>query len=130
MTLMNPEVKTKWLAALRDPEAKQTKGCLRDNNGFCCLGVLTDIYLKEHDKVWLYDYTNTGFHFEGETDVLPKEVQKWAGLKNILGTPLTIPEGLNTEVYVDPETGTVGLAELNDTGSTFAEIADIIEAQL
>ena len=29
----------KWIAALRSGEYEQTQGCLRDNDGFCCLGV-------------------------------------------------------------------------------------------
>jgi hypothetical protein len=52
MTFMDPEVKAKWLVALRDPETKQTKGCLRRGDSFCCLGVLSDIYAKEHGIEW------------------------------------------------------------------------------
>lgn len=46
-TRMNPEVKAKWIDALTSGEYSQTKRCLRDKNGYCCLGVLTDLYIKE-----------------------------------------------------------------------------------
>lgn len=37
------ELKDKWLTALRSGEYSQTSYSLRDENGFCCLGVLCDI---------------------------------------------------------------------------------------
>lgn len=37
------ELKDAWLTALRSGKYEQTKETLRDNNGFCCLGVLCDI---------------------------------------------------------------------------------------
>lgn len=51
---MNPEIKEKWLAALRSGEYKQTRGALfRPRRlddvkpifpaGYCCLGVLCDV---------------------------------------------------------------------------------------
>jgi hypothetical protein len=33
--------------ALRSGEYQQTTGCLRDDHGFCCLGVGTDIAIKK-----------------------------------------------------------------------------------
>ena len=40
---MNPELKKKWLAALRSGDYTQDTGRLKKDNGFCCLGVLCDI---------------------------------------------------------------------------------------
>lgn len=44
---MNPEIKAKWLAALRSGEYQQGRGCLRRGSKefpqFCCLGVLAVI---------------------------------------------------------------------------------------
>lgn len=45
---MNPEVKTKWLAALRSGNYKQGRMALKRGVGdgtadYCCLGVLCDI---------------------------------------------------------------------------------------
>lgn len=44
---MTPELKAKWIAALRSGEYKQTKGRLlrkwRGEDRFCCLGVLCEV---------------------------------------------------------------------------------------
>lgn len=40
---MDPELKTKWLEALRGSKYKQAREALKDSCGFCCLGVLCDI---------------------------------------------------------------------------------------
>lgn len=44
---MTPELKAKWIAALRSGEYKQTRGRLlrnwRGEDRFCCLGVLCEI---------------------------------------------------------------------------------------
>lgn len=41
---MDPDLKAAWLAALRDPNAKQTTGVLRRADGsMCCLGVLCNV---------------------------------------------------------------------------------------
>ena len=37
------ELKDKWLEALRSGEYSQTTETLKDENGFCCLGVLCDV---------------------------------------------------------------------------------------
>lgn len=41
------------MEALRSGEYPQTQGRLRDGNGFCCLGVLVDLFLKENEKEWI-----------------------------------------------------------------------------
>lgn len=40
---MNPELKAKWLEALRSGRYQQGKTCLRAGDAFCCLGVLCDV---------------------------------------------------------------------------------------
>jgi hypothetical protein len=40
---VDPELKSKWIAALRSGEYKQGKGYLRDGDTWCCLGVLATI---------------------------------------------------------------------------------------
>lgn len=40
---MNPELKAMWIAALRSGEFDQGRGKLRNDNGYCCLGVLAVI---------------------------------------------------------------------------------------
>lgn len=49
MLKLKPEVKAKWIAALTSGEYKQGRNWLRTSeDGFCCLGVLCDLYAKEH----------------------------------------------------------------------------------
>lgn len=126
---MNPEVKKKWLKALRSGEYKQTVGVLhKKGGGFCCLGVLTDLYLKEKgiEDGWVGEdrgdecqvkLTKSGEHdFE---NLLPSKVASWAGLKG----------------QDNPVCGDFSLAEWNDgeggaTRKTFKKIADLIEKHL
>lgn len=43
---LKPEVKKLWLEALESGEYKQTRRQLKNNKGFCCLGVLTEVLMK------------------------------------------------------------------------------------
>lgn len=47
---MTPEMKTKWVEALRSGKYKQTTGLLKDAEGYCCLGVLASINGHEPDE--------------------------------------------------------------------------------
>lgn len=40
---MNKEIKKDWINALKSGKYKQGQGKLRDNNCYCCLGILCDI---------------------------------------------------------------------------------------
>lgn len=111
---MKEEIKNKWVAALRSGEYKQGNGRLRDSaNGFCCLGVLCDLYSKEKEVPWTF--VNVRFpYFLNENAILPSEVAKWAGTR--------VKDGS----YGDGET--YGLIYYNDTlNYDFNKIADIIE---
>jgi len=125
---MKQDVKEKWVAALRSDEYKQTKGVLRDTYGYCCLGVLCDLYGKEHDVPWSMHPQTPGMRvFDGETTTLPESVRLWAGLGSSLG------EQVEFEVDDDSELGvhTEALPEINDAwGKSFNEIANLIEEQL
>lgn len=102
---MNPEIKEKWINALLSGEYKQVNGMLRSGDKYCCLGVLCDIHSKETGTQWSKTES-----YMGSPDYLPYEVEKWAGLSNFAG------------MYDDRES----LAHDNDTGKSFAEIAEII----
>lgn len=107
---MNKEVKERWVTALRSGEYRQTKEKLRDDKGFCCLGVLCDLYSKEYWKPFLGE---DRFSFLGETGVLPEIVYIWASLNN-----------------KNPSANYISIAEINDNGDSFKEIADLIEKHL
>ena len=122
--MMNPEVKAKWLDALRGGTYQQGVGKLRDYDEYCCLGVLCDIAVEEGavpGARWTSEGEMAFIDAHGEADfsddLPPRPVVDWAGLGD--GNP---------SVWVDDLSQT--LAELNDTGSSFEEIADLIEEQL
>jgi len=112
---MNQDIKQRWVDALRFGEYKQGKGCLHDSsdNSFCCLGVLTDLYIKEHDKDWRKPEDHTRLEFEGQRDVLPPSVTTWAGLDR----SCSLLSGCD-------------LATRNDNGMSFYELAQLIEDAL
>lgn len=114
---MNKEVKRAWVEALRSGEYKQCTGRLRREDGYCCLGVLCDLYKKDHqDSNWEgnYFFLFHGEHTDTAMSYLPEKVIKWAGLSSE-----------NPQYDGD---GT--LSGLNDEGATFDEIADVIEGNL
>jgi hypothetical protein len=41
--VMNKKLKQKWITALKSGVYKQTTGKLKDNTGYCCLGVLCEV---------------------------------------------------------------------------------------
>lgn len=118
---MNPEIKARWTAALRDPEAKQGRKALgRPDGTRCCLGVLCDLAVQ--DGV-IDPPTTSGFGQSavlrygqgngqpGTTGYLPTALMTWSGA-----------EGLDQTTLI----------ELNDGGGdvaarSFAEIADWID---
>jgi hypothetical protein len=113
---MNPQIKQKWVSALRSGDYQQTQNRLHNEYGFCCLGVLCDLYIKENHLEWepSTHYKNA-YAFQNMAKILPLSVRKWAGV-----------EGCNPHINGGGST----LVRLNDSGSTFEQIADVIEHQL
>ena len=108
---MNEQVKEKWLSSLRSGDYQQTKSCLHKEDGFCCLGVLCDLYGKEHNVEWDLVEDENYYRFQGRQTHLPSSVKEWAGV-----------EDCNPYIC-----NRYSLAQLNDGGSTFKQIADLIE---
>ena len=108
---MNAELKDRWVAALRSGAYDQCTSCLwdADNNQYCCLGVLCDIYDPDG---WNFDDIERDNEVEycGEADALSAAVRLGVGLsKNMMRR----------------------LINMNDTNcNDFDEIADYIEAAL
>lgn len=118
---LNPDVKAKWVKALRSRKFKQGRMALRNGARFCCLGVLCEVAVAEGvipaptrapSGEWVYD---------GENLSLPASVQDWAFR----------PGYSSSNPYID-STG-FSLAELNDGEPDtfgFRKIADLIEVNL
>jgi len=80
---MNKVIKAKWKKALTSGDYEQTTQALRNEDGFCCLGVLCDVYIQEKGIDWEKPaFTNRmgRSYILGESTKLPVEVQDWAGL--------------------------------------------------
>lgn len=118
---MHKQIAEKWCDALESGDYKQTIDCLCDSNGFCCLGVLTDLYIKAENVGEWVESGNGRRTFVSqpgnqEPHYLPTEVARWAGMFN--GDP-----------YVMVGEDNVQLSTLNDTGSDFTYLARHIRAQ-
>ena len=135
---MNPEVKQQWLTGLRSGEFKQCKNRLNQGDeGMCCLGVLSEEGAKAGIAVKrpISFSSWPGFEYDSEGATLPWSVQKWAGLTAHINPPnpeVPTPDDarLRNEEGESMFGEMVTLAELNDAGFTFAEIADLIEQHL
>ena len=150
---MKKTIMTKWVKALRSGKYKQCQEKLCNVNGqtgeesYCCLGVLTDLYLKDRKRQKKgpgiknfntytkedmdYEHDFSKWSIDDEDGCLAPEVAKWAGFN------------MDTDDY---KTGCfsngkkeIDLALLNDGGlnpldysrktpsKSFKQIADVIE---
>lgn len=111
---MNTEIKKLWVDALRSGEYKQGKGRLKDEDKFCCLGVLCDLHAKTVEcRTW------DNNEYNGKEYLPPSEVLEWAQLDDRL--PILKSTTLNG----------VSLSTMNDIrGYDFNQIAAIIEKSL
>lgn len=123
---MNPEVKEKWLAALRSGNYAQGKGVLREGDGFCCLGVLCDVAINEGVlSPWTQNSITRSWKCGDDNSdegyaITPRAVQTWARIDET---------GTFREDHTDENPGC--LTMLNDfAGYNFAQIADVIEEYL
>lgn len=121
---MVPEIKERWVAALRSGDYRQTKGALRDSDGFCCLGVLCEITKEETGLEWTVD----GW-FDGSRIGLGGRISETVGIREATIPLETIPP-TQRHLAGDPRTvkRDYWLSDLNDRGFTFDQIADLIEA--
>lgn len=134
---MNEEIKRDWLAEIRSGKYQQGRGVLhnREEDTYCCLGVLCELAVKQGVAVkegWnaytgalISAYSKPGA-IEHSTAILPEVVMEWAGLDS-QNPDLVGSFGLVNE---DEREGTSSLGYLNDHGKNFEEIADIIEEHL
>ena len=109
---MNPSIKQAWTEALRSGKYQQGRENLCNNGKFCCLGVLTDLYIQATNQEWHHDVGGS-YSFETEGGILPFSVQQWAGIN-----------------APNPYVGGNHITGWNDDGMSFAELASLIEEHL
>jgi hypothetical protein len=78
---MNKVIKKQWVAALRSGKYKQAKKQLKKGQGFCCLGVLTDLYFKSGAARPTWGKP-VNIKVEATDESLPYCVMEWAGLES------------------------------------------------
>ena len=126
---LNPvQARKLWVSALKGGYYKQTVGYLHTKKDgqdkFCCLGVACELYKELEGNINCEeqqneDQTVIGYGpLEGyiSTQILPPLVQNWLGLESDAG----IFQGNELEN---------SLVDLNDSGFSFKEIADVIEKE-
>lgn len=112
---MNPEIKAKWVAALRSGKYQQGSHQLKNDDlgTHCCLGVLCELHAEETKDEWSVDEEYKDPRYNGKTDVLPAVVMEWAGLEE-------------NNPYLNDQTA----AYKNDRGVPFETLATLIEENL
>lgn len=105
---MKQDIKKKLVKALRSGKYDQTTNALRDERGYCCLGVLCKI-LNVPAKETDYGEYEFGKGEDKSTGLLPKYVAEKTGLSKRTQN---------------------SLAARNDRGDSFEKIADHIEKRL
>jgi hypothetical protein len=105
---MDAEIKAKWLGALRSGKYRQTRNAVRDEQGFCCLGVLCDVAGAE------WKSNDSGFYVAYRDD------------SSVTGTPETLDDEIG--LLAEHREAVMSLNDLD--GKSFSEIADYIEANI
>ena len=129
---MNKVVADKWIEALRSGKYAQTRGTLCrsicESTSHCCLGVLTEIAIEHGLKVekTRYEKDKNIVVYNGNAAFLPMNVQAWAEIKNVDGMMFG-GEGIEADIEIGGKKY-ASLAQANDDGKTFDEIADVLEA--
>jgi hypothetical protein len=131
-----PAVKANWTRELRSGKREQCSGRLEVEVGGikkqCCLGVLSEIQglSKELDhsnsieaeKIYRYRYPRNDGHFERDSGLPRSNWIKSLGFWDRSGS-FTI----QFELFEQQFKHKLSLSELNDSGFTFEQIADIVD---
>jgi hypothetical protein len=118
---MKKSIAMKWADALESGEYGQGTGSLRsDQNEFCCLGVLCNLHAQKYKKL-AKTQEDPSVYF-GHSEFPPEQVwSEWAGMKSEEGTFVTRPAE-DEDDWPDTD----DLANMNDGGASFSEIAKVI----
>lgn len=127
-TPLNHEIKRSWLKALISGEYTRILRYLHTSEGFCALGVLCELYRKEHPETCLWksfenasdDVTKYSIEIDGKPSlgysILAPKIREWAGFSKSW-------EYQNSEEYK--------IWQLNDIENlSFKEIARWIDINL
>ena len=114
------EHRNKLTQELRTTECTQGKNSLRgDENTFCCLGIACELFKHITGKgLWVQGEGCWDFLLEANYTrlYLPEQVQEFYGFTTVAGN-------------LKPIKGKKALADLNDNGYTFEQIAAIVDQE-
>ena len=137
---MNIEIKARWISALRSGAYKQGHHTLHsEDNCFCALGVLCDLYAQDFGIKWETHQTLMGNHSHFVTVMaLPHELMNFEKFYSVAVPQSPIANWASMQanpwLYVNTKEGVRSeyhMSEINDKLElSFAEIADLIEEQL
>jgi hypothetical protein len=120
---INSQIKELWCSSLRSNKYPQGRGCLRDKDSFCVLGVLSDLAVQDGVASWERDYlTVNGWRF---STFFPVGLFSWACEGNftdpnrVTSFPLSNSEEAGSLTYANDE-----------LKKTFSEIACLVEEYL
>lgn len=124
------EHRKEWVAALRSGKYKQAVGKLKktDEDGalrYCCLGVACDLVGLKGEELenGLFVFPKSHGSWMTTDSLLPREAMEW------LGVDVDGPSVYTEEVGDNGESEYDELAQLNDNGYSFDQIAALIEEQ-
>lgn len=75
---MKKKIAKRWIAALRSGEYIQGRGQLRNQDKFCCLGILCNLHAQDHPQIAASQLSPT-FYLGKKAD-LAHEVVRWADI--------------------------------------------------
>ena len=123
---MNPQIKARWVAALRSGLYKPGRQVLHRDDTFCCWGVLCDLHRLETGGEWVDAgrIAGGGMLYLGNNGLPPAVVEEWAGTESrVIVLHKDVAFG-----FVRVVLSTVN--DRSDSPDIFAVIADLIEEQL
>jgi hypothetical protein len=128
------EIKKQWVEALRSGNYVQGKHRLhQDIEGdqeFCCLGVLCDLAVQAGVKVERSKGQDADeddvYYYDNQMDLLPDSVMQWADM-DTRGGDFVMEDPDEEGPHGLPRYLESTLAEENDRGRTFEDLAALIE---
>ena len=129
---MNKQIKEQWIDNLTNGKYVQGQGRLcNPENQFCCLGVLSDMYIKAHRSEVRWDAQEDEEPiFMSETTIFeayyaPEVVLDWAGIEYPEGNATNEVDG---HLFNKSAAGIV--SKMNDDDAPFRTIAEWIDKNL
>lgn len=128
---VNESIARQWIADLRSDKYKQGQGQLCDGKKHCPLGVLCE---QAVEAKAVHRKASAGrVEFDGRAGMLPPNVRAWAEMKAFNLNDQGKSMGPSLRGKYSSESGdkpgpSRDIVDDNDAGKSFAEIADIIEA--